>query len=39
MARDHRLAITGSDLEVELVAASQVTLDQAGDITVPGWYA
>ncbi|HEY6517510.1 MAG TPA: DNA polymerase III subunit beta [Steroidobacteraceae bacterium] len=35
-ARDNRLAITGTDLEVELVAATRVGLEQAGDITVPG---
>ncbi len=35
-ARDSRLAITGTDLEVELVAATQVSLEQPGDITVPG---
>jgi len=35
-ARGNRLAITGTDLEVELVAASEATVQQAGDITVPG---
>src|SRR6201988_4523529 len=35
-ARDGRLHITGTDLEVELVAASAVSVQQAGDITVPG---
>ena len=35
-AREGRLAITGTDLEVELVAAMKVTVDQPGDITVPG---
>jgi DNA polymerase-3 subunit beta len=35
-ARDGRLHITGTDLEVELVAASTVTVQQPGDITVPG---
>jgi DNA polymerase III subunit beta len=35
-AHDNRLSITGSDLEVELVATSSVTVQQAGDITVPG---
>jgi len=35
-ARDSRLNITGTDLEVELVASSTVTIQQAGDITVPG---
>jgi len=28
--------VTGTDLEVELVATSQVSVQQAGDITVPG---
>ena len=35
-ARNNRLSITGTDLEVELVAASDITTAQAGDITVPG---
>jgi DNA polymerase-3 subunit beta len=35
-ARDNRLRATGTDLEVELVAAAEVTVQQAGDITVPG---
>src|SRR5690348_3681049 len=35
-ARDNRLAITRTDLEVELVAATTVGLEQPGDITVPG---
>ena len=35
-ARDHRLRVTGTDLEVELVAAAEVTVQQPGDITVPG---
>src|SRR5688572_32744995 len=35
-ARDNRLSMTGTDLEVELVAASNVTVQQPGDITVPG---
>ncbi|TLY76244.1 MAG: DNA polymerase III subunit beta [Gammaproteobacteria bacterium] len=35
-ARENRLSVTGTDLEVELVATSQVTVPQAGDITVPG---
>jgi DNA polymerase III subunit beta len=34
--RDGRLLITATDLEVELVAASEVSVQQAGDITVPG---
>src|SRR5690348_7017207 len=35
-ARDGRLSVTGTDLEVELVATNQVSVQQAGDITVPG---
>src|SRR5579863_6516749 len=35
-ARDNRLSVTGSDLEVELVATSQANIQQTGDITVPG---
>ncbi len=35
-ARENRLSITGTDLEVELVATSNVTVAQAGDITIPG---
>ncbi|HEV7136026.1 MAG TPA: DNA polymerase III subunit beta [Steroidobacteraceae bacterium] len=35
-ARDGRLAITGTDLEVELVAATKAGLEQPGDVTVPG---
>ena len=35
-ARDGNLRITGTDLEVELVAASKVDVAQAGDITIPG---
>src|SRR5215212_903206 len=35
-ARDNRLSITGTDLEVELVAASKVMVAQTGDITIPG---
>jgi DNA polymerase-3 subunit beta len=35
-ARDNRLSVTGTDLEVELVATSAVSVQQAGDITVPG---
>jgi DNA polymerase III subunit beta len=31
-----RLLITATDLEVELVAATDVSVQQAGDITVPG---
>jgi DNA polymerase-3 subunit beta len=35
-ARDGRLHITGTDLEVELVASGHVTVQQGGDITLPG---
>ncbi len=34
--RESRLLITATDLEVELVAACTVEVQQAGDITVPG---
>src|ERR1700690_3098506 len=33
---DGRLSITASDLEVELVAATEVAVQESGDITVPG---
>ncbi len=33
---DGRVAITATDLEVELVAAADVTVVQGGDVTVPG---
>ena len=35
VARGDKLTVTGTDLEVELVAAAAVTVQQAGDITVP----
>ena len=35
-ARDNKLSVTGTDLEVELVASTQVSVQQSGDITVPG---
>ncbi|MBX5460302.1 MAG: DNA polymerase III subunit beta [Steroidobacteraceae bacterium] len=35
-ARDERLSITGTDLEVELMATSTVSVQSGGDITVPG---
>jgi DNA polymerase III subunit beta len=35
-ARDSRLSITGTDLEVELVASQEVNVQQPGDVTVPG---
>jgi DNA polymerase-3 subunit beta len=34
--RDGRLSITATDLEVELVAGTDVAVQDAGDITVPG---
>lgn len=34
--RDDELAITATDLEVELVATAKVTLQQGGEITLPG---
>ena len=36
VARGDKLTVTGTDLEVELVAAADVTVQQAGDVTVPG---
>lgn len=36
VARDGRLSITASDLEVELVASQDTEIDQDGEITVPG---
>jgi len=35
-ARDKRLGMTGTDLEVELSATSTVQVETAGDVTVPG---
>jgi DNA polymerase III subunit beta len=35
-ARDERLSVTGTDLEVELVASHAVNVQQGGDVTVPG---
>jgi DNA polymerase-3 subunit beta len=35
-AKNGRLSVTATDLEVELVAGGEVTVQQAGDITVPG---
>jgi DNA polymerase-3 subunit beta len=34
--RDGQLSITATDLEVELVAGTDVSVQEAGDITVPG---
>jgi DNA polymerase-3 subunit beta len=36
VARGEKLTVTGTDLEVELMAAAAVSVQQAGDITVPG---
>jgi DNA polymerase III subunit beta len=36
VARGEKLTVTGTDLEVELVAAAGVSVQQAGDVTVPG---
>ncbi|MDY6944299.1 MAG: DNA polymerase III subunit beta [Pseudomonadota bacterium] len=36
VGRDEQLSITATDLEVELVAKANVTLQQAGEITLPG---
>ena len=35
-ARNNRLSITGTDLEVELVASGEIQVQLAGDVTVPG---
>lgn len=35
-ARNNRLSVTGTDLEVELVASREVAVNQPGDVTVPG---
>ncbi len=35
-AREGRLAVTATDLEVELVASAETGVQQAGDVTVPG---
>jgi DNA polymerase-3 subunit beta len=35
-AKGGRLSVTGTDLEVELVASGEVNVGQAGEITVPG---
>src|SRR5665213_491114 len=35
-AQDNRLSMTGTDLEVELVAAASIEVQQNGAITVPG---
>jgi len=36
VAGKDRLGITGTDLEVELVAAAEVSVQQPGEVTVPG---
>ena len=35
-AKDGQLAITATDLEVELVASTELDIDNAGEVTVPG---
>ncbi|HZF25038.1 MAG TPA: DNA polymerase III subunit beta [Steroidobacteraceae bacterium] len=35
-ARNNRLSVTATDLEVELLASTEVSVQNAGDITVPG---
>jgi DNA polymerase-3 subunit beta len=35
-AKENRLRITGTDLEVELVATAEVSVQEPGEITVPG---
>lgn len=35
-ARNNRLSLTGTDLEVEMMASAEATVGQAGEITVPG---
>jgi DNA polymerase III subunit beta len=35
-ARENRLSITGTDLEVELVASQNMSVQQVGDVTIPG---
>ena len=35
-ARNNRLSLTGTDLEVELVSTRELQVPQAGEITVPG---
>lgn len=35
-ARENRLSITGTDLEVELVAGRELSVQATGDVTVPG---
>ena len=36
VARDNKLSVTGTDLEVELVATCTVSVRQRGGITAPG---
>src|SRR5215470_7340752 len=40
-ARDNKLNVTGTDLEVELVASTKASVQQGGHITVPGlsWWS
>ena len=36
VAKDNHLSVTATDLEVELVATTELEVDTAGEITVPG---
>ena len=36
VAKDGAVAITATDLEVELVATTEAQVDAAGEVTVPG---
>ena len=36
VARDGKVAVTATDLEVELVASAEVEVEAAGEVTVPG---
>src|SRR5688500_14484091 len=35
-ARDDRVSVTGTDLEVELVATHAASVQQPGEVTIPG---
>jgi DNA polymerase-3 subunit beta len=36
VAKDGQVAVTATDLEVELVASAAVEIEAAGEVTVPG---
>lgn len=36
VAKNNRLSITATDLEVELVASAEATISTGGEVTVPG---